>query len=156
MPEVDGIEATRRLTSSDIGTRILILTTFETDEYVFAAIRAGASGFLVKDVDVSEVLRAVRAVAAGEALLSPGATRRLVEALAGWPARGRVAPALLRALTDREREVMGLVAYGLTNLQIAERLVISAATAKAHVSRTMRKLHLPQKLRNRGPISVSM
>jgi DNA-binding NarL/FixJ family response regulator len=143
MPGLDGVEATR-LIAGDArlsGVRILILTTLESDEYVFEALRAGASGFLVKDGDVAEVLRAVRVVAAGEALLSPGATRRLVEELTAWPERGRLEPALLGELTEREREVMALVAYGLTNREIAERLVISPATAKTHVSRTMVKLH---------------
>ena len=143
MPGLDGVEATR-LIAGDArlsGVRILILTTLESDEYIFEALRAGASGFLLKDGDVAEVLRAVRVVAAGEALLSPGATRRLVEELTAWPERSRLAPALLEALTDREREVMVLVAYGLTNHEIAERLVISPATAKTHVSRTMLKLH---------------
>jgi DNA-binding NarL/FixJ family response regulator len=143
MPRLDGVEATRRIAADPrlSGVRILILTTLETDEYVFQALRAGASGFLLKDGDVVEVLRAVRVVAAGEALLSPGATRRLVEEVTAWPERRRVAPALLGELTDREREVMVLVAYGLTNREIAERLVISPATAKTHVSRTMVKLH---------------
>jgi DNA-binding NarL/FixJ family response regulator len=143
MPGLDGVEATR-LIAGDArlsGVRILILTTLESDEYVFEALRAGASGFLVKDGDVAEVLRAVRVVAAGEALLSPSATRRLVEELTAWPERGRLEPALLGELTEREREVMTLVAYGLTNREIAERLVISPATAKTHVSRTMVKLH---------------
>jgi DNA-binding NarL/FixJ family response regulator len=143
MPGLDGVEATRRI-AGDVrlsAVRILILTTFESDEYVFEALRAGASGFLVKDGDTAEVLRAVRVVAAGEALLSPGATRRLVEELTTRPERARLAPELLGELTDREREVMALVAYGLTNREIAERLVISPATAKAHVSRTMLKLH---------------
>jgi DNA-binding NarL/FixJ family response regulator len=143
MPGLDGVEATR-LIAGDArlsGVRILILTTLESDEYIFEALRAGASGFLVKDGDVAEVLRAVRVVAAGEALLSPSATRRLVEELTAWPERGRLEPALLGELTDREREVMALVAYGLTNHEIAERLVISPATAKTHVSRTMLKLH---------------
>jgi DNA-binding NarL/FixJ family response regulator len=143
MPRLDGVEATRRIAADPqlSGVRILILTTLETDEYVFQALRAGATGFLVKDGDVVEVLRAVRVVAAGEALLSPGATRRLVEEVTAWPERGRVAPALLGELTEREREVMVLVAYGLTNREIAKRLVISPATAKTHVSRTMVKLH---------------
>jgi DNA-binding NarL/FixJ family response regulator len=143
MPGLDGVEATRRIADDAqlSGVRILILTTLESDEYVFEALRAGASGFLVKDGDVAELLRAVRVIAAGEALLSPGATRRLIEELTAWPERGRLAPALLGELTDREREVMTLVAYGLTNHEIAERLVISPATAKAHVSRTMLKLH---------------
>jgi DNA-binding NarL/FixJ family response regulator len=143
MPGLDGVEATRRI-AGDVrlsAVRILILTTFESDEYLFEALRAGASGFLVKDGDTAEVLRAVRVVAAGEALLSPGATRRLVEELTTRPERARLAPELLGELTDREREVMALVAYGLTNREIAERLVISPATAKAHVSRTMLKLH---------------
>jgi DNA-binding NarL/FixJ family response regulator len=143
MPGLDGVEATRRIAGdvelSDV--RILILTTFESDEYVFEALRAGASGFLIKDGDTAERRRAVRVVAAGDALLSPGATRRLVEEVTAWPERGRLAPSLLEELTDREREVMTLVAYGLTNREIAERLVISPATAKAHVSRTMVKLH---------------
>jgi DNA-binding NarL/FixJ family response regulator len=143
MPGLDGVEATRLIAGDPrlSGVRILILTTLESDEYVFEALRAGASGFLVKDGDVAEVLRAVRVVAAGEALLSPGATRRLVEELTAWPERGRLEPALLGELTEREREVMALVAYGLTNREIAERLVISPATAKTHVSRTMVKLH---------------
>jgi DNA-binding NarL/FixJ family response regulator len=143
MTRLDGVEATRRIAADPrlSGVRILILTTLETDEYVFQALRAGASGFLLKDGDVVEVLRAVRVVAAGEALLSPRVTRRLVEDVTAWPERGRVEPALLAELTDREREVMVLVAYGLTNREIAERLVISPATAKTHVSRTMVKLH---------------
>jgi DNA-binding NarL/FixJ family response regulator len=143
MPGLDGVEATR-LIAGDArlsGVRILILTTLESDEYVFEALRAGASGFLVKDCDVAEVLRAVRVIAAGQALLSPSATRRLVEELTAWPERGRLEPALLGELTEREREVMALVAYGLTNHEIAERLVISPATAKTHVSRTMLKVH---------------
>jgi DNA-binding NarL/FixJ family response regulator len=143
MPGLDGVEATRRIAGDAqlSGVKTLILTTLESDEYVFEGLRAGASGFLVKDGDISELLRAVRVVAAGEALLSPGPTRRLVEELTSWPERGRLAPALLEELTGREREVMTLVAYGLTNREIAERLVISPATAKAHVSRTMVKLH---------------
>jgi DNA-binding NarL/FixJ family response regulator len=143
MPRLDGVEATRRIAADPrlSGVRILILTTLETDEYVLQALRAGASGFLLKDGDVVDVLRAVRVLAAGEALLSPGATRRLVEEVTAWPERGPVAPALLDELTDREREVMVLVAYGLTNREIAQRLVISPATAKTHVSRTMMKLH---------------
>jgi DNA-binding NarL/FixJ family response regulator len=143
MPGLDGVEATRRIAGDAqlSGVKTLILTTLESDEYVFEGLRAGASGFLVKDDDISELLRAVRVVAAGEALLSPGPTRRLVEELTSWPERGRLAPALLEELTGREREVMTLVAYGLTNREIAARLVISPATAKAHVSRTMVKLH---------------
>jgi DNA-binding NarL/FixJ family response regulator len=143
MPGLDGVEATRLIAGDPrlSGVRILILTTLESDEYVFEALRAGASGFLVKDCDVAEVLRAVRVIAAGQALLSPSATRRLVEELTAWPERGRLEPVLLGELTEREREVMALVAYGLTNHEIAERLFISPATAKTHVSRTMLKLH---------------
>ena len=143
MPGLDGVDATRRIAGDALlsGVRILILTSLESDEYVFEALRAGASGFLVKDGDVAELLRAVRVVAAGEALLSPGATRALVEEFTAWPERARLRPALLDELTDREREVMALVAYGLTNGEIAARLVISPSTAKAHVSRAMVKLH---------------
>jgi DNA-binding NarL/FixJ family response regulator len=120
---------------------VLILTTFESDEYVFEALRVGASGFLVKDSGPTDILGAVRVLASGEALLSPSVTRRLIEEYAAWPERRRRAPAELDELTPREREVMELVAYGLTNAEIAERLVVSPATAKTHVSRTMMKLH---------------
>jgi DNA-binding NarL/FixJ family response regulator len=143
MPRLDGVEATKRIAADDrLGdVRVLILTTFETDEYVFEALRVGASGFLVKDSDPTEVLRAVRVVASGEALLSPSITRRLIEEYAAWPERRRSTPSELEELTPREREVMSLVAYGLTNAEIAERLVVSPATAKTHVSRSMMKLH---------------
>ena len=141
MPGTDGLAATRRITADDrlAGVRIVILTTFELDEYVFEAIRAGASGFLVKDTEPVELLQAVRAVAAGDALLSPSVTRRLIREFA---ARTREAPRspALHALTEREREVMALVAEGLTNHEIAERLVVSPLTAKTHVSRAMVKL----------------
>lgn len=142
MPRLDGIEATRRLAAdprlSDV--RLIILTTFETDAYVFEALRAGASGFLVKDTEPAELLRAVRVVAGGEALLSPGVTRRLIaEFAAAAPPMTRPSPRL-GALTHREREVMALVAAGLSNEEIAGRLVVSPATAKTHVSRVMGKL----------------
>ncbi|XVV14862.1 response regulator [Actinoplanes sp. CA-131856] len=143
MPGVDGLEATRRIaaepTLSDV--RVVILTTFELDEYVFEALRSGASGFLVKDTEPVELIRAVRAVAAGDALLSPSVTRRVIGEFAGG-SRGRQAPppVALDQLTDREREVLVLVAEGLSNDEIAARLVISPATAKTHVSRTMIKL----------------
>jgi DNA-binding NarL/FixJ family response regulator len=147
MPGVDGLEATRRIAAEPAlaGTRVVILTTFELDEYVFEALRTGASGFLVKDTEPVELLRAVRVVAAGDALLSPSVTRRVIGEF-GTPGRGRQAmpPAaaerLLEQLTDREREVMVLVGEGLSNDEIAARLVISPATAKTHVSRTMVKL----------------
>ena len=145
MPGVDGLEATRRIAADPAlaGTRVVILTTFELDEYVFEALRTGASGFLVKDTEPVELLRGVRAVAAGDALLSPSVTRRVIGEFAGSAGRGRspaTPPPGLDQLTDREREVMVLVAEGLSNDEIAARLVISPATAKTHVSRTMIKL----------------
>jgi DNA-binding NarL/FixJ family response regulator len=143
MPGVDGLEATRRIAADPAlaSTRVVILTTFELDEYVFEALRVGASGFLVKDTEPVELLRGVRAVAAGDALLSPSVTRRVIAEFAGAAGRGRPAPPIqLDQLTDREREVMVLVGEGLSNDEIAARLVISPATAKTHVSRTMIKL----------------
>ncbi|WP_329522260.1 response regulator transcription factor [Spirillospora sp. NBC_01491] len=141
MPGTDGLEATRRIASDERldGVRIVILTTFELDEYVFEALRGGASGFLVKDTEPVELIHAVRSVAAGDALLSPSVTRRLI---AEFAARAKApAPSTrLNALTDREREVMALVGEGLSNEEIAARLVVSPATAKTHVSRTMVKL----------------
>jgi DNA-binding NarL/FixJ family response regulator len=140
MPGTDGLAATRTIADDRLAeVRIVILTTFELDEYVFEAIRAGASGFIVKHTKPAELLRAVRTVAAGDALLSPSVTRRLVREFA---ARTRDAPRspALDALTEREREVMALVAEGLTNDEIAERLVVSKLTAKTHVSRAMVKL----------------
>lgn len=140
MPGTDGLTATRAIAADDrlSGVHIVILTTFELDEYVFEAIRSGASGFLVKDTEPVELLRAVRAVAAGDALLSPSVTRRLIGAFA-TQSRAPRHPAL-DTLTDREREVMVLVAEGLSNDEIAERLVVSPMTAKTHVSRAMTKL----------------
>jgi DNA-binding NarL/FixJ family response regulator len=141
MPTLDGIAATREIAADPTlaSVRIVILTTFELDEYVFDAIRAGAAGFLVKDTKPSELIEAVRVVAGGEALLSPSVTRRLIGEFA---ARAKEPPGstTLEELTDREREVMALAAAGLSNEQIAERLVVSAATAKTHVSRAMIKL----------------
>jgi DNA-binding NarL/FixJ family response regulator len=141
MPQVDGLEATRRIVADPelSGTRIIILTTFDLDEYVFEALRVGASGFLVKDTEPVELLRGIRAVAEGDALLSPGVTRRLIAEFAGR-SRAPVAPHQLEALTDREREVMALVGAGLSNEEIAVRLFVSPATAKTHVSRAMVKL----------------
>jgi DNA-binding NarL/FixJ family response regulator len=141
MPGLDGLEATRRIAADGrLGEiRVVILTTFELDEYVYEALRAGASGFLVKDTEPAELLRGVRVVASGDALLSPGVTRRLIEEFA---ARAKPPPpsGALEALTNREREVMALAAEGLSNEQIARRLVMSTATAKTHVSRAMVKL----------------
>jgi DNA-binding NarL/FixJ family response regulator len=143
MPGLDGLEATRRISADPSleSVRVVMLTTFELDEYVFEALHAGASGFLLKEVEPDELREAVRVVARGEALLSPSVTRRLIQEFVAQPGRHRPAPARLEQLTEREREVLGLVALGLSNQEIAERLVISPATAKTHVSRTMLKLH---------------
>ena len=142
MPGVDGLEATRRITTDPAlaATRIVILTTFELDEYLFEALRVGASGFLVKDTEPVELLRGVRAVAAGDALLSPGVTRRLIAEFASRDARPARPLPVADPLTDREREVVALVGEGLSNDEIATRLVVSPATAKTHVSRAMVKL----------------
>ena len=141
MPGTDGLAATRTIAADErlADVRIVILTTFELDEYVFEAIRVGASGFLVKDTSPVELLQAVRAVAAGDALLSPGATRRVIREFASRTREAPPAPAL-DALTDREREVMALVAEGLSNDEIGERLYVSPLTVKTHVSRAMTKL----------------
>src|SRR5690348_16922509 len=141
MPGTDGLAATRRISADGqlADVRVVILTTFELDEYVFEAIRSGASGFLVKDTEPEELLRAVRAVVDGDALLSPGVTRRLI---AEFAARSKEpeAEGALAGLTEREREVMALVGIGMSNEEIARRLVVSPLTAKTHVSRTMVKL----------------
>jgi DNA-binding NarL/FixJ family response regulator len=142
MPGLDGLAATREIAADEqlSSVRVVMLTTFELDEYVFESLRVGASGFLVKDTEPVELIRAVRAVAGGEALLSPSVTRRLIAEFATRakePARGPE----LDHLTDREREVMALVAEGLSNDEIAERLFVSPATAKTHVSRAMIKLN---------------
>ena len=142
MPKLDGIEATRRI-AGDVrlaGVRVVILTTFELDEYVFESLRAGASGFLVKDTEPLELLHGVRVVAAGESLLSPSVTRRLIAEFATRSTERRTLEELDQ-LTGREREVMALVATGMSNDEIAEQLVVSPATAKTHVSRAMVKLH---------------
>jgi DNA-binding NarL/FixJ family response regulator len=143
MPEVDGVEATRQVVANPElhETRVLILTTFESDEYVFEALRCGAGGFLVKESEPREILAGIRTVADGDSLLSPGVTGRLIAEFAALPRSGRSRAPEIDELTAREREVMALVADGLTNDQIAERLVVSPATAKTHVSRAMRKLH---------------
>ncbi|SEM53826.1 response regulator transcription factor [Streptacidiphilus jiangxiensis] len=141
MPELDGLAATRQICSDPAlaEVKVVVLTTFELDEYVFEALRSGAAGFLVKDTEPAELVRAVRAAHAGDGLLSPGVTRRLI---AEFAARSKEPeqPAALSRLTDREREVLALVGLGLTNEEIAGRLVVSPLTAKTHVSRTMVKL----------------
>jgi DNA-binding NarL/FixJ family response regulator len=141
MPGVDGIEATRRIAADEAlaGVRVVILTTFELDAYVVDALRAGAAGFLVKDSEPDELLRGIRVAAAGDSLLSPSVTRRLVARFVARPEPA--SPPELKVLTEREREVLTLVAAGLSNEEIAERLIVSPATAKTHVSRTMVKLH---------------
>ncbi|MFI7283972.1 response regulator [Micromonospora chersina] len=143
MPDMDGLAATREITADEdlAGVRVLVLTTFEVDEYVFEALRAGASGFLGKGVEPAELLDAIRTVAAGDALLSPKATRGLIARFLAQPEpEPPASPDRLRALTEREREVLTLVATGLSNEQIAERLVVSPLTAKTHVNRAMAKL----------------
>jgi DNA-binding NarL/FixJ family response regulator len=140
MPGLDGLEATRQIIEGSPDVRVLILTTFEMDEYIYGALRGGASGFLLKDTAPSELVRAIRLIAAGEAVLSPSVTRRLIAEFAARPERPGAGPEQLERLTDREREVMALVAAGLSNDQIAARLVLAPATAKTHVSRAMRKL----------------
>ncbi len=146
MPVMDGLEATRRIRSepSLSGTRVLVLTTFNLDEYVFEALRAGASGFLLKDVPVAELRRAIHVVAAGDALLAPSVTRSLIDEFVRrpQPPSATAAAALLPALTPREVEIVQLVAEGLTNSEIADRLVLSHATVKSHISRILGKLEL--------------
>lgn len=137
MPDVDGIEATRRL--ADSAARVLILTTFDLDEYVYAALRAGASGFLLKDTPPADLLSAIHRVAEGDALLSPSVTRRLITEFARLPDPAKP-PRALAGVTDREREVLTLIARGSSNTEIAERLVVSQATVKTHIGRLLAKL----------------
>ena len=142
MPNLDGIEATRRLLAHPAPPRVLVLTTFGEDEYVYEALRAGASGFLLKDVRRDELVNAVRVVAAGDALLAPTLTRRLIEDFVRRPPPGSAPAGPIADLTDREREVMRLVARGLSNAEIAAALVVSDATVKTHVARILSKLGL--------------
>ena len=142
MPVMDGIEALRAIAADPdlASTRVVVITTFELDEYVFEALRAGASGFLIKDAEPAELLRAVRVVASGDALLSPSVTRRLISNFMSRPSPRPMPRPNLAELTQREREVLGLVGAGLSNIEIAQRLAISPATARTHVSRAMGKL----------------
>ena len=142
LPGMDGLETTRRILSEPSleGVRVIVLSVSDADDHLFGALRAGASAFLVKDTEPAELLEAVRAVVHGEALLSRGVTRRLIAEVASQPDDYRPSPEELEELTAREREVMALVARGLSNQEIAERLVISLATAKTHVSRALRKV----------------
>ena len=141
MPDVDGVEATRTILAAGSTARVLVLTTFDLDEYVVQAIRAGASGFLLKDVRPVELVDAIRVVAAGEALLAPSVTRRLLDRFALAVPDDRTPPAL-DGLTERELEILRLVAQGLSNAEIAERLVVGETTVKTHVSAVLRKLGL--------------
>jgi len=141
MPDVDGVEATRTILATGSTARVLVLTTFDLDEYVVQAIRAGASGFLLKDVRPAELVDAIRVVAAGEALLAPTVTRRLLDRFALVVPDDRTPPSL-DGLTERELEILRLVAQGLSNAEIAERLVVGETTVKTHVSAVLRKLGL--------------
>jgi DNA-binding NarL/FixJ family response regulator len=142
MPDMDGIEATRRICGDPAtrDTRVLILTTFDLDEYVYAGLRAGASGFLLKDTPPADLLAAIRVITAGDSLLAPSVTRRLIAEFARRPEPARPLPRRLDGVTDREREVLTLIAHGLSNMDIAERLTLSVATVKTHVSRLLSKL----------------
>ena len=144
MPLLDGISATRRLVEAKVDTKVLVLTTFDLDQYVFDALRAGASGFLLKDATAEELASAIRVVAAGESLLAPGVTRRVIDAFVRRAPASPPAPVdhRLSSLTPRELEVLGLIARGLSNLDIAERLFVSEGTTKTHVSNILAKLGL--------------
>jgi DNA-binding NarL/FixJ family response regulator len=139
MPGMDGIEATQMITAGDTHARVLVLTTFDDDDYVYGALRAGASGFLVKDMALEDILTAIRVVAAGDAMIALGVTRRLVGEFAGQPRSGRK-PREITGITDREREVLRLVGLGMSNAEIAAALYITVGTVKTHVARLLAKL----------------
>ncbi|MEV5982495.1 response regulator transcription factor [Streptomyces sp. NPDC052114] len=140
MPGMDGIEATRLITSGPTPAHVVVLTTFDDDDYVYGALRAGASGFLVKDMALDDILAAVRVVASGDGLLAPGVTRRLIREFAGRPVAAPPRGAAIEGITDREREVLTLVGRGLSNTEIAEELCLSVATAKTYLTRLLAKL----------------
>ncbi|SNY50476.1 response regulator [Paractinoplanes atraurantiacus] len=143
MPVMDGLEATRQLSAGALAAaKIIILTTFDLDDYVYAALRAGASGFLLKDAPAADLIQAVRIVAAGEALLAPSVTRRLIAEFAARPATDRPRPTALNALTPRETDVLRLIARGLSNQEIAADLVVAEQTVKTHIGRILAKLGL--------------
>jgi DNA-binding NarL/FixJ family response regulator len=139
MPGMDGIEATQMITARDTRARVLVLTTFDDDDYVYGALRAGASGFLVKDMALEDILTAIRVVAGGDAIIAPGVTRRLIAQFASQPRPDRK-PRQLTEITDREREVLRLVALGMSNAEIAAALYITVGTTKTHVARLLAKL----------------
>ena len=141
MPEMDGIEATRRVCSGTPSVRVLILTTFDLDAYVYAALRAGASGFLLKDTRPADLVSAIRVIASGEALLAPTVTRRLIAEFANRPETARPPSRELDVLTTREREVLTLIAQGLSNAELADHLQLSVATVKTHIGNLLAKLH---------------
>jgi DNA-binding NarL/FixJ family response regulator len=140
MPGMDGIEATRLITAGPSAARVVVLTTFDDDDYVYAALRAGASGFLVKDMALEDILAAIRVVAAGDALIAPSVTRRLIEEFAGRPEPAPLRPRAVIGITERERELLTLVARGRSNTEIAADMFISVATVKTYVTRLLAKL----------------
>jgi DNA-binding NarL/FixJ family response regulator len=146
MPVVDGLEATRDLLAVPAAPRVIILTTFDLDEYVFESLRAGASGFLLKNSSPEQLVEAVRRVANGDALLDPGVTRRIIERFSEWGGGAATVPAALGELTPREAEVLTLVAQGLSNAEIADRLVVATGTVKTHVARVLSKLGLRDRI----------
>jgi DNA-binding NarL/FixJ family response regulator len=148
MPELNGIEATRRIVAADCRARILVLTTFDLDEYVYAAMKAGASGFLLKDARRDQLVTAIRTVAAGEALLAPAITRRLIEDFCSRPAPGTVVPEAVQSLSERELDVLRLLARGLSNAEIGRDLFISETTVKSHVARILAKLDLRDRVQS--------
>lgn len=141
MPGMDGVEATRRITSGPSPAHVVVLTTFDDDDYVYGALRAGAAGFLVKDMALDDILAALRVVASGDGLIAPSVTRRLIKEFAGRPGPGPPRAVTVKGITDREREVLTLVGRGLSNTEIAEELCLSVATAKTYLTRLLAKLN---------------